>query len=1263
MVRSSVDPFHPSGGDEAMPDAIRSRRGGNELEAPAVVFSSAVPFSYVSLAGGAAIASLGHSRNQATEPNHTPQNAFSATVLNTAVDLNPQHGNSPSSSTPSSLPAFLENELMVQKSRPSNRKPVKSQVAATSEWTQSIIGRDWEVYWKKSTCRLILPSPKKQALFDSEDEGGEDDEETWYDATVLALDEGKSQRSSSSRTNKTYFQVRFLGDNDKLYSMALSPDLVRPSARAWIRRTKALLQQPHANTGTATTEYSTKQWEEALPPDTAILMLDRAELKRVEQDLQRDFAIFHVARFHNASDESSNAAFSKLRSEHAACSQLMKLIRTQMFLRTKLAPVEMDENEEDDEEELSNNDGGENEKDDEESVVTETYVDYLQQCLNDLERACQWHYQCWKLLHRLFAVDRNYQQPPPSISREHLIRNFLALGRYTLTSLLLQDPSCGAFQRKSQSRKRSHEASTGGEAAAAMQARHSKRLRTIPEQWLVSTFAPRDTCDQDDESLLSSWDMVKTFVSQVCETDQRWYTKYLGNMLCSISFMVVSPYMKWERSALSFLGNDAVNGAPATENSSTSHRENDSSGTLVKYEEIEILIESANHDRLLKCFTLSGYVTRLCEKLAVIDAFEVRAWDLIVAVLEEPEVSTREEDPTLSGLKELCAEARMKDGPIANVRPIGRSTSRLYPEVLDNAIIYRQWFLDLKHAESVRERMAFIQGLVARLSELPPLPARSDAEESIFDEKSRIRLDGVMFRVRCLSDLCLKHVPKFNHFQSLLSERCRNDADRGSGFCSFQGATEALMELQSLPVISSVEEMLAIRCDVLSWECDAQKVLTMGREPTFADLRLLYRGIEEIRMGSSQYHKSTVEGTQNTSLVDAEMTAFVQSEFSSEVLSQLVRQTQDLFSRSRSWKDRVDAMIESIQSFRTHGAHGLEHSLASEKIDLKTMDELRAEYFSLEVDISETYDALLKIHTPAVEWMTTMKNTLSNDSVPFEEMLHFLIRKEPCRPLGIKIEPDRDVVQSMQELLRWYVSVQDFIAKGNRDSELLRSLIFVGLQVLSRFCQKRNAGTQFTVPAMAAEFLVASTIHREMCKSLDIAELYKDPVSCNVIERMSNDYQDDSRGAPMFFLLLSLWALYVDDFVVRCVDVKMRAESSLVRAKELWTARPVSSSSSTGQIAAKDMMLSLRVADLERLVQDGETTVRETQSLLESAECICQDCLFDAIEPTLGVLKEKLANFKGRQRNVGMVTLDFKMESQLEHCVKLFSWLVSIFSF
>jgi hypothetical protein len=1235
LVRSGRDDsFY--GRDAAMPDAVRSRRGSNGVEAPLVVSSSAVPFSYAS---------------SATASNPTPPNTFSAMALHTSADLNSQQQeSSQSSSTPSSSAhSFLKSEWMLPTSRPSNHKPVKSsQAGATPEWTQSIIGRDWEVYWKQSACRLIVASPKKEILSDSEDEGGHDDEETWYDATVLALDEGKSQKSSN-RSNKTYFQVRFLGENDKLYSMALSPDLVRPSARAWIRRTKAILQQPSSSTGT--TEYNTKQWEEALPPDTVIPILDRAELKRMEQELQRDFPVFHVARFHNASDESSSAAFSKLRSEHAACSQLMKLIRTQMFLRTKLAPVELEEDDED-EEESSSNDGGRNEKNDDESVVTETYVDYLLQCLDDLERACQWHYQCWKLLHRLFAVDRNYQQSPPSISKEQLIRDFLALGRYTLTSLLVQDPSCGAFQKKSQSRKWSHAASMGGDADAAAQTRHLKRPRTIPDQWLVSTSASKDTGVQEDENLLSSWDMLKSFVGQVCESDQRWYTKYLGNMLCSISFMVVSPYMKWEHSALLFLGN--------TEPGSTSHGEMDSSRGSIKYEEIEILIESANHDRLLKCFTLSSYVSRLCDKLAAIDAFEVRAWDLIVAVLEEPEVSTREEDPTLSGLKELCAEAGIKHGPISNVRPIGRSTSRLYPEVLDNAIVYRQWFLDLKHAESVRERMAFLQGLVARLSELPPLPARSDAEESQFDEKSRIRLDGVMLRVRSLSDQCLKYVPKFNHFQSLLSERVRNDADRGSGFYSLQGATEALRELQCLPVISSVEEMLAIRCDVLSWEADARKVLIMGKEPSFADLRLLYNGIEEICKGTSQYRKKTVAGTQNSSLVDAEMSAFVQSEFSSEVLSLFVTQTEDLFSRSSSWKDRVDRIIDIIQPFGTREAQGQGLRSAAEKIELKKMDELRAEYFSLKVAMPETYDALLKIHTPAVEWMTTMKNTLSNDSVPFEEILHFLVRKEPFRPLGIKIDPDRDVVESMQELLRWYVSVQDFISKGSRDSELLRSLLFVGLQVLTRFCQKRNVGAQFTVPSTAAEFLVASRIHREMCKSLEIAELYKDPVSCNVIERMTNDYQDDSRGAPMFFLLLSLWALYVDDFVARCFDLKLRAETTLFRAKELWVARPVSSGSSTGQIAAKDMMLSLRVADLEQLVQDGETTEKETRSLLESAERICQDCVFDAIEPTLVVLKEKLANFKGRQRNVGMVTLDTQLESQLEYYVKLFSWLVSL---
>jgi hypothetical protein len=325
-------------------------------------------------------------------------------------------------------------------------------------WSQSIIGRDWEVYWKKHCCRLIVPaqsSPRSTTTTtrtrvlqkEGRDESSssssleeDDDEETWYDATVLALDDTTTTpppppnpTTTASTNNCIYFQVQFLGDEDKVYSMALSPDIVRPSARAWIARTTAILNQP---------PQQQRNWEEALPPDTSVVA-DHEDIQRMEQEIQKSYPISHVARFYNSSDECTNAAFCQLRLEHVAGCQLMKLLQCQIFLRSKLAPIESD-----DTDTSSTNEGDDD--DDDDSVLTEGYVDFLVRCLKDLEQACQWHYQCWKLVHRLFALERTYQHQQSTISREYLWNDCLSTGRCTLTSLCQSiDVSSNAFQKSS----------------------------------------------------------------------------------------------------------------------------------------------------------------------------------------------------------------------------------------------------------------------------------------------------------------------------------------------------------------------------------------------------------------------------------------------------------------------------------------------------------------------------------------------------------------------------------------------------------------------------------------------------------------------------------------------------------------------------------------------------------------------------------------------------------------------------------------------
>jgi hypothetical protein len=206
------------------------------------------------------------------------------------------------------------------------------------EWIESVVGRDWEIFWKpepQDEEEEEKPHPEQDAPqptlnetpvgIDSEmapsgpdqdvvmidgsdqvatgtqpneeteqgvntevsvpDDEDDDDEheEDWYAAHIVAVAVPKEQQpeqggldstGSSTLISPTIFQVRFVGEDDTTYDMLLTPDIVRPCARAWIRRTRALLllqlpdnDGPNSNGSASSTDAH--QRATSLPHDTS----------------------------------------------------------------------------------------------------------------------------------------------------------------------------------------------------------------------------------------------------------------------------------------------------------------------------------------------------------------------------------------------------------------------------------------------------------------------------------------------------------------------------------------------------------------------------------------------------------------------------------------------------------------------------------------------------------------------------------------------------------------------------------------------------------------------------------------------------------------------------------------------------------------------------------------------------------------------------------------------------------------------------------
>jgi hypothetical protein len=240
--------------------------------------------------------------------------------------------------------------------------------SASQEWVESVVGRDWEIFWKPESTNTTTTTPQPQPaesaedairndkaeaeteetpgmfeelqqqhdsserdpsgpssqdmnvvmgesvsddqvveaedmtmtiLNDGSDEHDDDDDEheaDWYAGHILALvvSQQQQQQPDAADTDtdtdaisvhvlQHVFQVRFVGE-DTLYEMPLTPANVRPCARAWVRRTRALLLPPAIPTG-VTGDFDIQTQSSSLPPDTSTA-LDRQQLEAIRLAVQ-----------------------------------------------------------------------------------------------------------------------------------------------------------------------------------------------------------------------------------------------------------------------------------------------------------------------------------------------------------------------------------------------------------------------------------------------------------------------------------------------------------------------------------------------------------------------------------------------------------------------------------------------------------------------------------------------------------------------------------------------------------------------------------------------------------------------------------------------------------------------------------------------------------------------------------------------------------------------------------------------------------------
>ena len=155
-------------------------------------------------------------------------------------------------------------------------------------------------------------------------------------------------------------------------------------------------------------------------------------------------------------------------------------------------------------------------------------------------------------------------------------------------------------------------------------------------------------------------------------------------------------------------------------------------------------------------------------------------------------------DCVLAGLEKLRSEAEAPVSMLQNVEPLGTSPDcKLTTQVLDNANAVRQWVLDLTQAERHRERVAFIQDVVAGAPNLPHMPS-VPGEAAGVDALSS-KLGSVVARVQHVSAKLFSNVHTITQYERDLA-RSSDPSTDSVGLRTLEGIGKTLDSLALLPV-------------------------------------------------------------------------------------------------------------------------------------------------------------------------------------------------------------------------------------------------------------------------------------------------------------------------------------------------------------------------------------------------------------------------------------------------------------------------------
>ncbi|KAL9181852.1 hypothetical protein ACHAXT_012195 [Thalassiosira profunda] len=1058
---------------------------------------------------------------------------------------------------------------------------------------------------------------------DEESEGSEgEDDIDWYDAHILSYD-----------TEARQFVVHFLGDTpDVKYTMALRPQVVRPSVRAWTKRTLALLHGQ--GDMLALRGEGGGNFLGDLPPST---------------DLPDDVEKLEELR---KGAETEGGGGSML--------EYKKLLAEQRFLATRLSPQNDDEDEED------------NDEDGPGPMADSVYVASLCECMKEAEKACAWLMGESAMSNLLSQLQDG---SPPSagsevastttkVSKEALL-SFLVSGARYLNTMLASDPSSRSASATKRGKRKKRRSNAGGTTDGRM------FDDGVFDGMLSKALVSNESLSTVIKTLLKKPPAPKTSRDVLVTT-------MLTNVLATMFDKLWSPVTDWIDRA-----EDMATGKSAQ---LYSFAEVEAQLQAAKTMNLALVDLSTWTEKLVTKLSRA----RIFEMEAW-SAIQACVQPVVGSGSDDEDDCSL----ALQRLKKEAtpgAASSAEDQHMRNLNPLGRHSvdstgltmpSSLTRAVIDDAIAVRQWVLDLNQAKAVRERLSFVQDIVERYVTLPQLPTPPFGRlDGTVTNPSALLAVNTKDTITILSSGCYS----YSHIIGNVDLRLQNDALLRSK----QGVASALVELMRLPILSIAEEKLKVREELIEWNEEAQQKMAASANSklSFPQIEALYKKLLTIIDIKSDRRAKVCQKLKPNQSMDDQVRAFAIAD-EKIICPATGAWVRDQYKLVSEWM----AQYHSIKTNLISHGHllGATSSLIastaqSNLVGINEIDELLKRHDArLAVSFPEEYSQLDRVRQTAVQWTQEVHRiVVAGTSLTLDERCMQLANAQNQRPKGILLAPEVDAINLWIRVLTWRLNLQtEVLALADRyaawkssnatnqnivENEgmlqlihtILAPLIIEGQDLL---VETSSSNLLTSLRKKVLVFLQTNMIQTDNKPPFSRKDILGSGApGQSVLDLVWDMEADKGMGSSLLATMQVFWLLMHQQFVDALSQSKTFA-GDLEDAKALLLfcpQRPGDSTTSFLDTMAETGRLQQLITDAERLQQTASDV------LLKCASVLQKDCFShkEQLRASLLGLSAVQSDFNDEKLALAVQLLEKTgLRQKLDGRIRGLSWLVGTFAY